>query len=144
MRDDLVVTGVTDVNADVAKVWNALTNPAIIKEYFFGANTVTDWEVGSEIAFEGEYQGTKYRDHGVILENDLHERISYTYWSGFNGLADEPENYSLVIYALKPKSGNLTELSWTMKGYATEAGYNHSKDGMPAFMAQIKGIIERQ
>jgi uncharacterized protein YndB with AHSA1/START domain len=143
MRDDLEVTGSININASAAKVWDALTDPEIIKEYLFGSETVTDWKVGSEVAFQGEYNGQKYRDHGMILENSLHEKISYTYWSAFNGLEDEPENYSLVSYGLKPKSEQVTELSWTMRGYATEAAYNQSKEGMKAFLEQIKGIIER-
>ena len=143
MRDDLAVSGSIVVNADASKVWNALTNPEIIKEYLFGTETVTDWEVGSEIIFQGEYGGHKYRDHGMILENVLRERISYTYWTGFSGLEDEPENYSIVTYALKPVNNTVTELSWTMKGYANEEGYNHSKKGMQAFLEQIKGIMER-
>lgn len=143
MRHDLAVSGTIQVNADASKVWEALTNPAIIKEYLFGTETVTDWKVGSEVAFQGEYNGTKYRDHGIILENVFHEKISYTYWSAFFGVEDKPENYSIVTYTVKPISNNVTELGWTMKGYATEEGYNHSKNGMQAFLEQIKGIIER-
>ncbi len=143
MRDDLAVSGTIMVNADTSKVWNALTDPEIIKEYLFGTETVTDWKVGSEIIFQGEYGEHKYRDHGMILENVIHERISYTYWTGFSGLEDEPENYSLITYLLKPVSNNVTELSWIQKGYATEEGYNHSKEGMQAFLEQIKGIMER-
>ena len=143
MRHDLEVTGSIDVNAGAARVWEALTKPEIIREYLFGAETITDWNVGSEIAFQGDYNGQKYRDHGVILENVFHEKISYSYWSGFTGLEDKPENYSIVTYSVKPKGENLTELSWTMKGYANEDGYNHSKNGMKAFLEQIKGIIER-
>ena len=143
MRHDLEVTGSILVNVSASKVWEGLTNPDIIKEYLFGTETVTDWKVGSEIAFQGEYGGHKYRDHGVILENVFHERISYSYWSGFTGLADKPENYSIVTYTLKAVSNTVTELSWTMKGYANEEGYNHSKEGMQAFLEQIKGIMER-
>ena|ERR1700733_265702 len=143
MRDDLAVSGSILVNAPASKVWASLTDPAIIKEYLFGTETVTDWKVGSEIAFQGEYNGTKYRDHGIILENVFHEKISYTYWSGFSGLEDKPENYSIVTYTVKPAGNNVTELGWAMKGYATEEGYNHSKNGMQAFLEQIKGIIER-
>jgi len=142
MRHDLAVTGSINVNSVASKVWDALTNPEIIKEYLFGTETVTDWKVGSEIVFQGEYGEHKYRDHGIILENVFHERISYSYWTGFSGLEDKPENYSLVTYILKPVDKTI-ELSWTMKGYANEEGYNHSKNGMQAFLEQIKGIIER-
>src|ERR1022692_3256863 len=98
MNHNLTVTGTVTVNATPEKVWDVMTNPDIIKEYLFGTETVTDWKVGSEIAFQGEYNDQKYRDHGVILENIPLQKISYTYWSGFTGLEDKPENYSVITY----------------------------------------------
>ena len=143
MNDDLIVTGSIDVKADVAKVWEVLTTPEIIKEYLFGTETVTDWKVGSEIIFQGVYNETSYRDKGVILENEPNKKISYTYWSGFSGLEDKPENCSLVTYSIAPKGDGYTQFSWTQKGFANQAGYEHSKNGMQAFLEQIKGIMER-
>ena len=143
MRHDLIVSQSIDVNASLSKVWNALTNPEIIKEYLFGTETITDWKVGSEIVFQGEYNGQKYRDHGVILTNELNKEISYSYWSGFSGLEDKPENYSTVIYALDKINDSKTTFTWTQKGYRNEEGQKHSQEGMPPFLEQIKGIMER-
>jgi len=140
---DLTASQSIVVYATPAKAWNVLTNPEIIKEYLYGTETVTDWKPGSEIIFQGEYQGQKYHDKGVIQENILHEKISYTYWSAFTGTEDKPENYSLVILTLKKIDDNHTEFTWTNKGFATEAGYKHSVDGMTAFLEQIKAIMER-
>jgi uncharacterized protein YndB with AHSA1/START domain len=42
MNHNLEVSKSIIVNADVAKVWDALTNPEIIKEYLFGTETITD------------------------------------------------------------------------------------------------------
>ncbi|MBC7885478.1 MAG: SRPBCC domain-containing protein [Saprospiraceae bacterium] len=44
----------TIIKASVAKVWDALTNPEVVKQYFFGTDLVTDWKVGSPIIFQGE------------------------------------------------------------------------------------------
>ena len=57
MNKDLVVSESIDIQASVSQVWEALTNPSIIKEYLFGTNTVTDWKVGSEVSFQGEFDG---------------------------------------------------------------------------------------
>jgi uncharacterized protein YndB with AHSA1/START domain len=38
-----------DVVPDV--VWRALTEPELVKEYFFGTTLVTDWAVGSPIVY---------------------------------------------------------------------------------------------
>ncbi|MEO8665566.1 MAG: SRPBCC domain-containing protein [Ignavibacteria bacterium] len=143
MREDLEVSKSIDINAEPSVVWKALTDPEIIKEYLFGTETVTDWKPESEVVFQGEYEGTKYKDHGVVKENIENELLSYSYWSGFSGLEDKPENYSLITYDLKPKGNGVTTFTWTQKGYANEDSYNHSLKGMDDFLKQIKGIVER-
>ena len=56
------------INASPEKVWTALTTPKLIKQWFFGVNTVTDWKVGSPIVHTGEWQGKAYEDKGNILK----------------------------------------------------------------------------
>ncbi len=143
MNHDLLATGTTDITATPEKVWDVMTNPVIIKEYLFGTETITNWQPGSNIIFQGEYNVQKYRDHGKILENIPLHKISYTYWSAFTGIEDKPENYSTITYLIEKKADQLTTLSWIQKGYATDDGYKHSRDGMPTFMEKIKGIVER-
>jgi len=143
MRQDLIVSQSVDVKASPEQVWDALTNPEIIKQYLFGTEIITDWKVGSEIVFQGEYEGHKYRDHGIIKGIIPLELISYSYWSGFSGLEDKPENYSLITYTVE-KDTNSTKFTWTQKGFASEEGYQHSNSGMEAFLQQIKEIIERE
>jgi len=143
MNHDLTVSESIEINAEPAKVWRALITPEIIKEYLFGTETITDWKVGSDIIFQGEYQGHKYKDKGKVVENILYKVLSYRYWSAFTGLEDKPENYSLVTYTLESKDGKHTTFTWTQKGFSNEDGYNHSKSGMDAFLKQIKEIIER-
>jgi uncharacterized protein YndB with AHSA1/START domain len=143
MNHNLQVSESVVISANLERVWNVLTNPEIIKEYLFGTETVTDWKIGSEIAFQGEYSGQKYRDHGVIKEHILHKRLSYSYWSGFSGLEDKPENYGMVIYDLEPVDETHTKFTWTQKGYPDEERQKHSQGGMTAFLEQIKGIAER-
>lgn len=128
---DLILSQSIEINAKSEKVWEALTAPEMIKEYLFGAETITDWNVGSDIVFQGEYEGFSYADKGIRMENELYQQLSYSYWSGFSGLEDKPENYSLVTYTLVGNdSKKSTVFTWTQKEYATENGYNHSVNGM--------------
>ncbi len=143
MRHDLLVSKSVDIHASPSKVWHALTTPAIISEYLYGTETITDWKVGSEIIFQGEYQGHKYKDKGRVVENEPERFLSYRYWSGFSGQEDKPENYSLVMYTLTPKVNNQTTITWTQKGFANEEGRQHSESGMDAFLESIKKIVER-
>lgn len=142
MRHDLLVSQSIIISASAEQVWKGMTDPKIITKYLYGTETITDWRVGSEIVFQGEYEGMTYRDHGVILENEPLQKIRYSYWSGFSGMDDNPENYSEVMYELKVISGNSTVLTWTQKGYADESRYEHSKSGMVAFLESIRDVIE--
>jgi uncharacterized protein YndB with AHSA1/START domain len=57
MHKNLVSKSSVVINAPVDKVWEALTNSSLIKEYLFGTNTITDWKKGSAIYYEGEWEG---------------------------------------------------------------------------------------
>ncbi|HCN84536.1 MAG TPA: ATPase, partial [Sphingobacteriaceae bacterium] len=47
------------IDAPVSHVWQALTDPALIKEYLFGTNTRSDWKKNSSITYTGEWEGKK-------------------------------------------------------------------------------------
>jgi uncharacterized protein YndB with AHSA1/START domain len=143
MDNTLIVSETIEIKAPVSRVWKGLTDPQIIKDYLFGTETVTDWKVGSDIIFQGTYNGQQYQDKGKIQEYILHQLISYSYWSSFTGTADAPENYSRVTYRLSPVNDQLTRFTWTQKGFASEQAYEHSKKGMKDFMQQIKETIEK-
>ena len=142
MNHELIVSKSIEINASPAKVWEVLTNPEIIKEYLYGTETITNWKPGSEIIFQGEYQGQNYKDKGIVRENIVNEKLSYHYWSGFSEMEDKPENYSLITYSLLKKE-NSTVFTWTQKGFANEEGYKHSESGMDEFIGKIKVIAEK-
>ena len=66
------------VHAPAAKVWEALTNPAMIKQYLFGTEAISDWKVGSPITYKGEWQGKQYEDKGTIVELEPEKRLVST------------------------------------------------------------------
>jgi len=144
MDHTLVVSQSVDIRATVEKVWDGLTNPAIISEYLYGTQTLTNWTVGSEVVFQGEFEEKEYRDKGVILENEYGKVLSYTYWSGFSGMEDLPENYSVVTYYVTPVDDEHTRLTWTQRGFASKEAFEHSLKGMTPFLDQIKTIFERE
>ena len=67
---DLNTTTSITIDASVEDVWKALTTPELIKQWFFGVDTETDWQVGSPLVHRGEYQGKPYQDKGEIVRFD--------------------------------------------------------------------------
>ena len=61
------ITSVT-IDAPAARVWQALTDPAKVRQYMHGTNLATDWRVGSPISWSGEWRGKAYEDKGVVLD----------------------------------------------------------------------------
>ena len=74
----------------------ALTYPKIIHQWLFGTTVISDWKPGSPILFTGSWQGQEYQDKGTILQLEKEEKFQYNYWSGFPGLPDIGENYSII------------------------------------------------
>ncbi len=141
MDHNLFITQTIDIAADTAKVWNALTDPEKIKIYLFGTETICDWKVGSPIVFQGEFQGQAYKDKGTILEFKPEEVLKYDYWSGFSGLEDQPEHYSVVTFKLE-SNDDKTTLFISQKGFASEQAQQHSNAMWEQVGQKIKEIAE--
>ncbi len=142
MAEKLTAKVSIKINADNAAVWKWLTDPELIKQYFFGTQTDTDWKKGSPIYFRGEWEGKKYEDKGTILDIQPGKFIKYNYWSSMSGTPDIPENYSSVTYELST-SGNATILSIIQDGIETEEKKIHSEQNWIAVMGSMKKMIEQ-
>ena len=142
MDKDLQVAKSIEIDATPAQVWEALTNPKMIKVYLFGTQTTTDWHVGSPILFEGEYNGQTYRDKGVVLKSIPNNILQYSYWSAFSGLEDKPENYSEVTYKIDSISVSQVRFTWKQVGFASKENCEHSERGLGAMLEQIKNLVE--
>jgi len=107
------------IDAPRAKVWDALTNPAKVKQYMHGTNVSTDWKVGSPITWTGEWKGKSYVDKGTVLEVEPEKLLKNTHWSPMGGSEDKPENYHTVTYELA-EDGSKTILTLTQDNNATQ------------------------
>ena len=131
------------IYASRTKIWKSLTDPSLIKEYLFGTETITDWKVGSDLIFQGEWQGQTYKDKGHILEITQEQILKYDYWSGFSGLEDLPENYSLVTYTMEDEDdGEGIHLIVTQRGFASKENQEHGERGWSQVLEKIKEIAE--
>ena len=141
MNKELTFTKSIVINAGTDMVWQALTDREIIKKYFFGTEAISDWKVGSTLVFQGEWEGKKYQDKGNILAVESGRLLQYNYWSGFSGLEDTEENYSLVTYRLKP-GGKGTSVILTQEGFASEEALSHAAGAWSMVLDNMKKLIE--
>lgn len=139
--EKLTLTTSIDFNAPQAEVWKGLTDPEIVKQYFFGTTVRSDWKVGSPIVFTGEWEGKTYEDKGIIEEIDPGSYIKYTHWSNVGGTEDKPENYERVSYSLDEKEG-VTTLTLTQNNVKDEAAKEHSEKNWQIILGGLKKILE--
>ena len=119
MNKGLIARVSISIDAPIHKVWKALVTPETIKQYMFGTTVVSDWEVGRQIVWKGEWQGRAYEDKGVILQLEPEQVIQYSAFSPLSGLSDEPENYHTLTVELAAE-GDQTRVSLTQDNNANE------------------------
>ena len=129
------------INAPAAKVWQALTDPKIVKQYFFGTNVKSDWKKGSPIIWEGEWEGKTYQDTGTILDIEPGKYVKYNYWSSMSGTENKPENYADITYGLSEKDGQ-TILTITQDNIKNKESKEHSKQNWKSVFGKMKEMIE--
>jgi uncharacterized protein YndB with AHSA1/START domain len=127
--NDVVVQ--TTIDAPPGEIWTALTTPAALKRFFFGADVITDWTVGHPIRFRGEWKGKPYEDKGTIQVFEAPRRLSYTHWSPTSGTEDRPENYHEVAFELRPAGKGTTVV-------LTQSNRDRSKPVSPESRAEFE------
>ena len=105
MKDSYVAEKSIIINASPDAVWQALTDPEMVRQYMHGTNMETDWQVGSSITWKGEWQGRTYEDKGSVLEVKPIQLLKVTHWSPMTGTEDTPDNYHTVTYELSGQEG---------------------------------------
>ena len=142
MKNGLIAKTSIAIHAPVAKVWEGLTKPELIKKYFFGTDAETDWKKGSPIFFRGVWEGKPYEDKGVITDIIPETFVSYTYWSSFSGTPDIPENYANIRYDVS-SSGDTTTVGITQDGLDSEERRAHSISNWNMVLENLKKLMEQ-
>lgn len=141
MAKDFVAQASTRVDAPVGTVWQALIDPAAIKQYMFDTTVTSDWKKGSRIVWKGEWQGRQYEDKGEILDVIPNKRLRYTHFSPLAGQADKPENYHTVSIDIAP-DGPGTRVSLSQSNNATDEERAHSQKNWEMMLAALKKYVE--
>lgn len=131
------------IAAPPAEVWKAITEPEIVKQYFYNTNVESDWKQGATITYSGVWEGKEYKDKGKIIQIEEAKTLKHTHWSSISGVEDKPENYYTVLYELQAKGDNKTILSITQEGNMTKEGADHSGKNWENVLEKLKDLLEK-
>jgi uncharacterized protein YndB with AHSA1/START domain len=141
MEHNHVATTQITVHAPSQKVWDALTTPALIKQYLMGADVHTDWKVGGPLEYTGSYQGKPFKEKGTIKKLEPGKLLQATHFSTSSGKEDKPENYALVTWKLHDEGG-ATVVSVSQDHIESEKGVEASKKNWTAVLEGLKKTVE--
>jgi uncharacterized protein YndB with AHSA1/START domain len=110
------ITRILVLNAPPERVWLILTRPEETKKFMFNCEAHSDWNVGSEIKWKGNYQGYESGEKGKILEIEKYKRLKYTSLDPNFGIEVKPENFLHITYDLKSIE-NKTELTTIIENF---------------------------
>lgn len=95
------------INTTQENVWNALTQPELVKLWQFGSELITNWEAGSTIRFRTAWEDKVFEQWGKVIEVQPYETIRYSLFAPRPDLEDKPENYFEMSYDLEAKDNSI-------------------------------------
>ena len=141
MPKDLFAQASISIAAPAAKVWAALVNPKLIRQYWFGTTVTSDWKEGSPITWKGEWKGKAYEDRGRILKVEPQRLLQFSHYSALMG-PDTPENHHTVTVELSAE-GRSTRVSLLQDNNANEEARKHSEQNWKMMLESLKKLLEK-
>jgi len=142
MEKELIAEASVKIKASIDKVWDALINPSIIKEYMFGTEVISDWNVGSSIVWKGTWKEKPYEDKGKILKMEPSKMLVISHFSPLSGEPDAPENYHTLTYELS-KEGEVVRVKLAQDNNEDGKAKEHSRDMWQKMLEAMKEVLEK-
>ena len=141
MKTELAVVKIVRLDADIARVWEALTSPALTKKYLFGCEVISEWAIGSSIIWKGSREGQEsVFVKGKVVRIVPGRLLQFTTFDPHSGLEDVPANYTTVTFQLSPE-GRHTLLYVRQGDYAGVAnGEKRYSETVGAWDFALKGL----
>lgn len=121
-----------EINATPEQVWQAIVDPSLTRQYYYGSDILSDWKAGSR--WTSESDGQVFLE-GEILEIEPPHRLVQS----FHVVDDDPtvgDPPSTVTWELTPLPDGKTRLHLAHAGQGqatldyTEGGWEHILGGM--------------
>lgn len=130
---------VTYIRTTPETLWSALTDPATMKQYWFGMHQESDWLPGS--AWKLVFPDGRIADAGEIVEADRPRRLVIKWRNEFNPEM-QAEGYSRCTMELEP-SANAVKLTITHVMERSDSKFIDAvSGGWPKIVSNIKSLLE--
>lgn len=129
---------VTYIRTTPEKLWNALTTPAIIKQYRFGMSVESDWKVGSTWKM---YADGRLMDSGQVLESVPKKRLVMSWLNQWKP-DFRAEGNSSCIYEIEP-TGTSAKFTLTHSMERPDSKFIEAvSEGWPMVISNLKSLLE--
>jgi uncharacterized protein YndB with AHSA1/START domain/DNA-binding transcriptional ArsR family regulator len=116
------------------RVWQAITDPAFTRQYYYDNDVVSDWQPGSKIAYR---EGDQEAITGEIVEVDPPRRLVHTFH--FPGTDESP---SRVTWTIEPR-GEASLLTLVHDEFDGETStYRSVEHGWVPILSGLKTLLE--
>jgi uncharacterized protein YndB with AHSA1/START domain len=130
---------VTYIATTPEKLWQALTDGAFTRQYWFGTAVESDWSPGSRVTFRS---GGEVHNSGEVLDCVPYRRLSYSWQVEFHEVFRR-EKPSRVTFELEPIGSAEVKLTVTHDefepGSKVHAAVNN---GWPMILSSLKSLLE--
>jgi uncharacterized protein YndB with AHSA1/START domain len=120
------------------KLWDALLDPEMTKDYWGRHRNVSDWKAGSVWRHEDYDDASRVHVAGTVLESNPPTRLVLTWVSPEN--AADPAKTSRVSFDIEPFMGEV-RLTVTHEDLDEEMLRGISQ-GWPAILSSLKTLLE--
>ncbi len=140
MSDEFTVKKSVRINAGIAVVWEALTNPQITKQYFFNCEAISDWKAGSPLLFNTMVEGKEMTVvKGIITAIEPPSLLEHSCFTP--ATEDDPTQHTTATYRLT-SAGDVTTVSITQGRFHDEETTAHTRESWDKVLGGLKAVVE--
>ena len=133
---------IINIVAPTRKVWLALTVPELVKQWQYGSDLLTTWEVGTPIVFRNEWNGQVFEQKGTVVEFSPESRLKYSLFFPRADLEDIPENHFFMTYELTESEGRTSLLVRQEDPRPSQPDESTAADEGPNVLSSLKELVE--
>ena len=126
------------IDAPCEKIWDALTDPEMTRDYWGRHRNTSDWRVGSRWQHEDYDDPSSVAVAGTVIESERPHRLVLS-WARPDRL-DQPEKVSRVTFTIEQQFGSakLTVVHSELDDEALRA----VSGGWPPILSSLKTMLE--